>query len=523
MFELHKQYPKCLQWGLPDFLVDESFSQKKLGEALQRNDSSPSSIYMALLCAYQLGNLEDSERRSQVKNLAGYVKACKEQLDLKVNPWGSLVVGVEIPAVLSQVASNDEVVKELLEEAASLLMRSSEKLFDSQGIIKAKHYGVLGSVMAVWARCFWGVRTKHLNLKLKKSFVNTFEWGVRQLLGLTDGQRRLPALSESTPVRISKTFVGMLLYLGGDLSDRRLAAHVGFPQKEFKQRVADHYLPDATLHSEPAQLSVMRSGWGKKRRELTFRYDRKELWLDLRSAGSPICSSLFAVHVVVDGQRLAVSGNWQEVCWESDDDADYLELEIALADGWKLQRHFLLAKEDDLLLVGDVLLGTGAKADLEIHQELRLAKEIQFYADDNHNEGFLWSTNPEAVVFPLALPEWRAGTRIGELVAQDNVLRYTVCKREQRAMYCPLLFSLNGKAGIKKYTWRRLTIAEQLERQDDDVAAGYRIQIGRRQWLLYRSLTEFGNRTLLGQNYSSEFAFGQFHDDGTVYEYVEIE
>ena len=110
-----------------------------------------------------------------------------------------------------------------------------------------------------------------------------------------------------------------------------------------------------------------------------------------------------------------------------------------------------------------------------------------------------------------------------DIQADADTLEYEITEQNVRATYCPLMFVLNGKAGVKKYTWRQLTIAEELVRQPGDVAAGFRCQIGKKQWLLYRSLTEFGNRTLLGQNYASEFAFGEFYEDGTVYEYVEIE
>ena len=135
----------------------------------------------------------------------------------------------------------------------------------------------------------------------------------------------------------------------------------------------------------------------------------------------------------------------------------------------------------------------------------------------------MWSKDPVGMVLPLALPEWRVGTRCGSLTDKAGLLTYDVTAEEAAGLYAPLLMVLSGKTVTKDYTWRQLTVAEELNIQPKDVAAGYRIQIGEKNWLLYRSMTEFGNRTLLGQNYSSEFAFGEFLDDGTVYEYVEIE
>jgi hypothetical protein len=89
-------------------------------------------------------------------------------------------------------------------------------------------------------------------------------------------------------------------------------------------------------------------------------------------------------------------------------------------------------------------------------------------------------------------------------------------------LYCPLFFALTPKAGNKQFTWRQLLVAKKLKCEAQDQAAAARIQVGGRQWLLYRSLTEQANRTFMGQNYASEFVFGEFLLDGKLKPYVEI-
>jgi hypothetical protein len=53
-------------------------------------------------------------------------------------------------------------------------------------------------------------------------------------------------------------------------------------------------------------------------------------------------------------------------------------------------------------------------------------------------------------------------------------------------------------------------VAEALQIQPPDVAVGYRVQCGKKQWLIYRSQAARGNRTVLGQNTSSEFLAARF-------------
>jgi hypothetical protein len=90
------------------------------------------------------------------------------------------------------------------------------------------------------------------------------------------------------------------------------------------------------------------------------------------------------------------------------------------------------------------------------------------------------------------------------------------------ALYCPLFFALTRKSADKKFTWRQLVVGNKLEREKQDQAVASRIQVGGRQWLLYRSLTEQANRTFMGQNYAAEFVFGEFLLDGKLKPYVEI-
>ncbi len=56
-----------------------------------------------------------------------------------------------------------------------------------------------------------------------------------------------------------------------------------------------------------------------------------------------------------------------------------------------------------------------------------------------------------------------------------------------------------------------------------NVAAGYRVQFAKRQWLVYRSLTRPTNRTVLGQNLSSDFLHARFDRSGETQAILEVE
>ena len=90
-------------------------------------------------------------------------------------------------------------------------------------------------------------------------------------------------------------------------------------------------------------------------------------------------------------------------------------------------------------------------------------------------------------------------------------------------MLAPLFVDLRPGRMTRRLTWRHLTVAEDLRAQPSDVAVGYRVMIGKHQWLIYRSLGPTGNRTLLGHNLTTEMLVARFDRDGEVEPLVEIE
>jgi hypothetical protein len=127
-----------------------------------------------------------------------------------------------------------------------------------------------------------------------------------------------------------------------------------------------------------------------------------------------------------------------------------------------------------------------------------------------------------AKVLPLALPEWREDMRVGELAATGSRLELCQAGKEQR-LFAPLLLDLDTARFRRRLTWRALTVAESLAAIPSDRAVGYRVAIGKQQWLIYRSLAAKGNRTLLGHNLSTETLVARFAKDGEVEPIIEIE
>ncbi len=275
------------------------------------------------------------------------------------------------------------------------------------------------------------------------------------------------------------------------------------------------------MHSEWSAVSVLRPTWSRKQPRLIVAYPGRAVDIELSCGSDLIWSGAWGLDVGCNGQPTQPHSDWEEVCWYADDDVDYLELEISLGETIRVQRHMLMAREDRFLLVADAILSRRS-AKLDYRGTLPLAEGVRFEPADQTREGLLVGRKPRALALPLALPEWRSDPRDGSLVADDGGLELTQ-SCEGSALFAPLFLDLDSRRIRRAFTWRPLTVAENRQRLADDAAVGYRVQIGKDQWLIYRTLAEPGNRTLLGHNLVSQMLVGRFNTKGEVKALIEIE
>jgi hypothetical protein len=125
------------------------------------------------------------------------------------------------------------------------------------------------------------------------------------------------------------------------------------------------------------------------------------------------------------------------------------------------------------------------------------------------------------MALPLALPEWRVGQG-GRLEPAAGGLSLSQETGGSR-LYAPLWLDFDPARIGRPLTWRQLTVADTRVNLPPWQAAGFRVQAGLEQWLVYRALDEARNRTLLGCNLSSEFFLGRIKKQGAVKRILEIQ
>jgi hypothetical protein len=369
-------------------------------------------------------------------------------------------------------------------------------------------------LLACWTRSV-AIDAQCAGKRITKEARLQFEWLVRQSLrfGRSDG-----TLIFSDDRANGDQMQGLLrsaLEIGGDRVDRELWE---VRRGRIKSAASVYELPMAGEHSEWAELAVLRADWSARSPYCAATYSRGTFLSEAAIGAHRLWFGSTAPEVRVDGAVLDMQGDWEELCWLSDHDVDFIELEIDLSHGWRLQRQMLVARRDEFFYLADVVLGPHPGA-IDYRLELPLDPQLTPRRQPETSEVAWFADRQLAWAMPLGLSEWTIDSREGRF---DGRVLYQTARAA--GLYVPLLIDVSPKRQHKPRTWRQLTVAENLEIQPRDVAVAYRVQVGARQWVIYRALTKLGNRTFLGQNVVSEFLVSRFDPEtGEIEDLIEIE
>lgn len=278
---------------------------------------------------------------------------------------------------------------------------------------------------------------------------------------------------------------------------------------------------DPAQQSDWAEAAILRSEWDADASLLALVYDEPQIQLQFDVFHRTWFRGAARIAITFDGEPVEPAGDWENVCWEADHDIVYCELEQRLERGFRLQRQCLLSRHENFLLLADAVLGTERGA-LGYRAELPLAPEITIDPAERSRELWLRQGKRAIAALPLFLPEWKSQRFPGFLEANAERLAWGL-ERPGIALFAPLWLDFDRRRAGEELTWRQLTVAEQQRICPHDLAVGYRIQIARAQWAVYRSLGQPANRTFLGKNLLTEFLAARFTKTGTMETLLEIE
>jgi hypothetical protein len=278
------------------------------------------------------------------------------------------------------------------------------------------------------------------------------------------------------------------------------------------------------VHDAAAATTVIRSGWEPDAVRVLVGYRDATPWLEIAVGDRLLVEGDWRWTAGLGERCLDAETGWQVSGWESGRRAAFLELSASLAGGMRLERQVVMLRRQRIVLLADVLTRGSepvpAATPISCRSVVPLAAGLETEAAAETRELVVFDTKPRFQALPLALSEWR-GVGSGSLAVGSGGL--VVEQSGVGRLYAPLWLDCDpGRVG-RPLTWRQLTVADTRRNLPRHQAAGFRVQVGVEQWLLYRALDVARNRTLLGCNVSSEFLLGRIRRSGEVARTLEIE
>jgi hypothetical protein len=275
-------------------------------------------------------------------------------------------------------------------------------------------------------------------------------------------------------------------------------------------------------HSEEAGEALLQAQRGPRSDRLSVWFKEPGVRIELVERGITLLDGFWTVSLNIDGKDLDCQGTWESVCWNADEDADYLELQLELAGGVRIDRQLLLPRNGHLAIFADAVLAPGAKQ-VTYRAQLPVAAGLKLKAETLTREALLLGDGARARVYPLALPDERVNSTPDVLSEVPGRLEL----RQQRpcsTLYAPLVLDWSPERRRARALWRPLTVTEQGHKVSPEAAAGYRLQVGQDQWLVYHSLQNTGEaRAVLGHHTWNETVIGTFGRDGEVKPLILVE
>ena len=278
--------------------------------------------------------------------------------------------------------------------------------------------------------------------------------------------------------------------------------------------------PEVT-QSDWARVAVLRTNRCHDAPAVVLTHDGPTPRLDVSVGGRSLLQGDWSIEVTC-GSRELVLEDWDCVCWQSDEDADYIELQADAAGGCRVQRQILLSRADELLVLADAAIAgplmTQEPQDqrLTCRSGLGLAEGIVAeVARGGRRDWRLCGRGVSARVVPLAVPDDPLlATGPASISCHENRLEWSTEGRGP-ALYLPLILDFSARRRRRKPEWNSLTVTEDRQVVSPQKAAGFRVRLGDSQLVLYRSFDPPRSpRSVLGQHTQHETVIGLLRPDG---------
>jgi len=264
--------------------------------------------------------------------------------------------------------------------------------------------------------------------------------------------------------------------------------------------------------SDDAGWAVLRTHWGARADRCTVTHDQPAMNIELAVQGQTILDGEWFSEITMAEKTTPFRGSWSCVCWQTDQDADYVEMQLFIRGVVRVERQILLSRTRQFCMIAESLADIKG-GQFSYRTQLPLVTGVKSTTSSRTREVLLDAGGVPLRVFPVLLPERHVVSSPGQFGA-DFRFQTTA---SGSAWYNPILIDWSPARRTAEATWKSLTVAEQQKVLKPESASGHRLKVGNHQWLIYRSLRQsIEPRSVLGHQTRYETVIGAVEPNGDI-------
>jgi hypothetical protein len=275
------------------------------------------------------------------------------------------------------------------------------------------------------------------------------------------------------------------------------------------------------IHCEAAGLASMRDGRRRGGTQAALDFSQPACRLDLRILGWPLLRGVWGTRVSLDGREIPLDAAWSSVCWNEDEDGQFLEISMETPSGAAVDRQIFVSTRRSILFLVDIV---------RVEREGRIDLEWTLPTANVDDVSALPSTRAQKIagppfdvrLLPLFLPaDPRAPSRGGAAMSRQGLRVWA--SANGRAIVAPIAVEWDRRRLPAPRVWRPLTVTQDRRVVAPDEAAAWRVPHAGRQLAYFRSTLGVCRLAFLGCQTFNECVIGEMGPKGVLSEWLAVD
>ncbi len=438
----------------------------------------------------------------------------------------------ELPWVLGVLFSHIQGAESLRDRGRQTLRKLLDDDTDTDGTLRAEEMQRVSLWLPPWVRAaewayaaersLWGEtmgeRFRSLIERVAACYAGDGHWALDQ----TAGPHALPMLLTAARLAgVSKKEWPLKFLLDVAEASPELLAGAesrikhSAKLKTSRRRAAETDADAIVQQSDWARVACLRNHAGRDADVFAIAHHRPLPNIDLSILGHGVMKGPWELEVSIDEAPVKLPGEWTCVCWHSDADGDYLELQHTIDENRRIERQVFLSRPEHFLVMADCISGA-AEGVIDYTARWPLVENAQVARHESTRERVVSVGDVSLRTFPLALPDDVYQSTSGSWdLAEKGETTLELRQQSVGGLYAPVVFDWTPARQRSYADWKTLTVTENGPKVKTDRASGHRLRIGNHQLLIYRSLAPSEElRTVLGHHTGHETILARFDKSG---------